>query len=109
MRDWTREERQRGSWLVVDMIGVPARAMGLLGSGASTATMTALAVAGHVKSGVGVRVNGLRDAPAPFGFYLSSEARSCARKAIELLGFGSASIRTLATDVDYRMKVDALD
>jgi glutamate/tyrosine decarboxylase-like PLP-dependent enzyme len=91
------------------MLGFPAPSMGLLVSGGSMATMTGLAVARHVKSGVDVRVNGLRDAPAPFAFYLSAEAHSCARKAIELLGFGSASIRTIATDDDYRMKVDALE
>ena len=83
--------------------------MGLLVSGGSMATMTALAVARHVKSGVDVRANGLRSAPRPFAFYMSSEAHGCARKAIELLGFGSATIRTIPISADYRMKVDALD
>lgn len=92
-----------------EMLGFPAASMGLLVSGGSMATMTALAVARHMKSGVDVRVNGLRDAPAPFAFYMSSEAHSCARKAIELLGFGSAAIRTIATGADYRMNVDALE
>ena len=32
-------------------------------------------------------MHGLRDAPAPFAFYMSSEAHSCARKAIELWGW----------------------
>jgi glutamate/tyrosine decarboxylase-like PLP-dependent enzyme len=71
--------------------------------------MTALAVARHVKSGVDVRMHGLRDAPQPFAFYMSAEAHSCARKAIELLGFGSASISTIDTDARYRMDVEALD
>jgi aromatic-L-amino-acid/L-tryptophan decarboxylase len=92
-----------------EMLGFPASSAGLLVSGGSMATMTALAVARHVKSGVDVRVNGLRDAPAPFAFYMSAEAHSCARKAIELLGFGSGSVRTIATGADYRMNVDALD
>ena len=101
-------ERQVTDWFR-EMLGFPAASMGLLVSGGSMATMTALAVARHVKSGVDVRVNGLRDAPPPFAFYMSTEAHSCARKAIELLGFGSASIRTIATGADYRMKVDALE
>jgi len=92
-----------------EMLGFPAASGGLLVSGGSMATMTALAVARHVKSGVDVRVDGLRNAPASFGFYMSSEAHSCARKAIELLGFGSAAIRTIATGADYRMNVDALE
>ena len=92
-----------------ELLGFPATSMGLLVSGGSMATMTALAVARHVKSGVDVRLNGLRDAPAPFGFYLSTEAHSCARKAIELLGFGSASVRTIATDADFRIKIGDLE
>jgi aromatic-L-amino-acid decarboxylase len=91
------------------LLGLPATSAGLLVSGGSMATMTALAVARHTKSGVDVRLNGLRDAPSPFAFYLSTEAHSCARKAIELLGFGSGSVRTIATDADFRMKVGELE
>jgi glutamate/tyrosine decarboxylase-like PLP-dependent enzyme len=101
-------ERQVLQWFR-DLLGFPATSMGLLVSGGSMATMTALAVARHVKSGVDVRANGLRDAPRPFAFYMSSEAHGCARKAIELLGFGSESIRTIPSGADYRMKVDALE
>src|SRR4051812_22502410 len=92
-----------------DLLGFPAGSAGLLVSGGSMATMTALAVARHVRSGVDVRISGLRDAPQPFAFYMSGEAHSCARKAIELLGFGSASIRTIETGDDFRMNVAALD
>jgi glutamate/tyrosine decarboxylase-like PLP-dependent enzyme len=101
-------ERQVLNWFR-DILGFPEASMGLLVSGGSMATMTGLAVARHAKSGVDVRVNGLRDAPRPFAFYLSSEAHSCARKAIELLGFGSASIRTIPAGTDYRMKIEALE
>jgi glutamate/tyrosine decarboxylase-like PLP-dependent enzyme len=91
-----------------DMLGLPSASMGLLVSGGSMATMTALAVARHVKCGVDVRVDGLRNA-APAAFYMSTEAHSCARKVIELLGFGSASVTTIGTDADYRMNVEALE
>jgi aromatic-L-amino-acid/L-tryptophan decarboxylase len=101
-------ERQVTGWFR-DMLGLPADAKGLLVSGGSMATLTALGVARHVKSGVDVRANGLRGAAQPFVFYLSSESHGCVRKAIELLGFGSASIRTIPTGSDYRMNVDALD
>ncbi|MCU1384782.1 MAG: pyridoxal-dependent decarboxylase, partial [Acidobacteria bacterium] len=92
-----------------DLLGFPAESAGLLVSGGSMATMTALAVARHMKSGVDVRADGLRNAPSPFAFYMSTEAHSCARKAIELLGFGSASVRTIPTDAAFRMNVDALE
>jgi aromatic-L-amino-acid decarboxylase len=101
-------ERQVTNWFR-EILGFPDASMGLLVSGGSMATMTALAVARHMKSGVDVRADGLREAPRPFAFYLSTEAHSCARKAVELLGLGSASIRTIPTGADYRMKIDALE
>jgi glutamate/tyrosine decarboxylase-like PLP-dependent enzyme len=101
-------ERQVLQWFKT-LLGFPAESMGLLVSGGSMATMTALVVARHVKSGVDVRADGLRSAPTPFAFYMSSEAHGCARKAIELLGFGSRSIRTIPAGADYRMPASALD
>jgi glutamate/tyrosine decarboxylase-like PLP-dependent enzyme len=101
-------ERQVTTWFR-DILGFPSESMGLLVSGGSMATMTALAVARHVKCGVDVRANGLRDAPRPFAFYMSAEAHSCARKAIELLGFGSAAIRTIPVGADYRIQIHALE
>jgi aromatic-L-amino-acid decarboxylase len=101
-------ERQVTGWFR-EMLGLPAEAKGLLVSGGSMATLTALAVARHVKSGIDVRANGLRDAAQPFAFYLSSESHACARKAIELLGFGSAAIRTIPAGSDYCMNLEALD
>jgi glutamate/tyrosine decarboxylase-like PLP-dependent enzyme len=101
-------ERQVIAWLR-EMLGFPDEAMGLLVSGGSMATLTALTVARHVKSGVAVRSSGLRGAPHPFRFYQSPEGHSCARKAVELLGFGSDAIRTIPPDGNYRMDPDALD
>jgi glutamate/tyrosine decarboxylase-like PLP-dependent enzyme len=82
--------------------------MGLLTSGGSMATLTALGVARHTKAGVDARADGLRNASA-CGFYVSSQGHSCVRKAVELLGFGSESMRTLGVDADSRMDVAALD
>jgi aromatic-L-amino-acid decarboxylase len=100
-------ERQVIAWFR-DLLGFPGESMGLLVSGGSMATMTGLAVARHVKSGVDVRADGLRRAPRPFAFYLSPEGHSCARKSIELLGFGSSTIRTIPTGSDFQMNVAAL-
>src|SRR5262245_29804393 len=101
-------ERQVLGWFR-SMLDFPSESMGLLVSGGSMATLTALAVARHVKCGLDVRADGLRAAPEPFAFYLSSEAHSCARKAIELLGFGSRSMRTVPVDGEFRIDVEALD
>ena len=101
-------ERQVTAWLR-EIVGFPPSAIGLLVSGGSMATLTALAVARHTQSGVDVRLDGLCGAPVPFAFYLSDQAHSCARKAIELLGFGSNAIRTIPCDDDYRIDVEVLD
>src|ERR1700730_3029878 len=66
-------ERQVTGWFR-EMLGLPAEAKGLLVSGGSMATLTALGVARHVKCGVDVRANGLRGAAHPFAFYLTSES-----------------------------------
>jgi len=100
-------ERQVIAWLR-EMLGFPADAMGLLVSGGSMATLTALAVARHVKSGVDVRAAGLQAATQPFAFYMTDQGHTCARKAIELLGFGANTIRMIAVDERDRMRVDDL-
>lgn len=101
-------ERQVLEWFR-SMLGFPRESMGLLVSGGSMATLTALAVARHVRSGVDVRQTGLRTAPHAFAFYRSSESHGCIQKAIELLGFGRETIRTIPVDRDFRMNVNALD
>jgi len=101
-------EREVIHWLR-EMLGFPASAVGLLVSGGSMATLTALGVARHVRSGVDVRAAGLRGAPQAFRFYQSPQGHSCARKAIELLGFGSEAICIVPTTADYRMDAAALD
>ena len=62
--------RAAGAPVVPRHARLPRTSMGLLVSGGSMATMTALAVARHVKSGVDVRADGLRGAPRPFAFYM---------------------------------------
>src|SRR5947208_9283680 len=69
-------ERQVLNWFRT-MLGLPPAATGLLVSGGSMATLTALAVARHVKSGVDVRAEGLRRAPHPFAVYLTPQAHGC--------------------------------
>src|SRR5258708_34096700 len=72
-------ERQVLQW-VRRLLGFPASSMGLLVSGGSLATMTALAVARPVKSGVVVRATGLRPPPWPVALYMSPDAPACAPK-----------------------------
>jgi glutamate/tyrosine decarboxylase-like PLP-dependent enzyme len=103
-------ERQVVRWFA-DLAGLPAGAAGLLVSGASMATLTALAVARNralSAAGVDVRSSGLQvDAPRA-RIYATAEAHGCVRKAVELLGIGSANIREIEVDHDFTMRPDDL-
>ncbi|WP_460491916.1 pyridoxal phosphate-dependent decarboxylase family protein [Dactylosporangium cerinum] len=97
-------------WLA-DLVGYPHRpGGGLLTSGASMATVVALAAARqHAagRDGVDVREDGLYGRP-PMVLYVSAEGHSCLRKAAELLGLGSRQVRIVPVDDGFRMDVDAL-
>jgi glutamate/tyrosine decarboxylase-like PLP-dependent enzyme len=91
------------------MLGFPPRSAGLLVSGGSTASLTALAVARHARAGFDVRRRGLQGAERPLVLYLSEEGHGCMRKAAELMGIGSENVRMVAVDADLRMRADDLD
>ncbi|MEV4134801.1 pyridoxal-dependent decarboxylase [Dactylosporangium sp. NPDC049742] len=97
-------------WLA-DLVGFPHRpGGGLLTSGASMATVVALAAARQRavgRDGADVREEGLYGLP-PMVLYVSAEGHSCLRKAAELLGLGSRHVRVVPVDGGFRMDVDAL-
>ena len=88
-------ERSVVRWLA-ELVGFPHEAgAGLLASGGSAATIVCLAGARQralVGAGHDVRRDGLVGAPQPVA-YVPAEAHSCIRRAWELLGLGSGSIR----------------
>lgn len=99
-------------WLM-ELVGYPVEgSTGLLVSGGSMASLTALAVARHrALQGVGrdVRTAGLQGGPGPtLVLYQSSEGHSSLRKAVELLGLGGDNLRTVPVDAEGRMRVPAL-
>jgi len=78
---------------LADLVGYPAGA-GLLVSGGSTASLTALAAARHAAAladGWDVRAEGLTDKPR-LVVYASPETHSCVRKSAELLGLGAIHV-----------------
>ncbi|NUT36333.1 MAG: aminotransferase class V-fold PLP-dependent enzyme [Hamadaea sp.] len=97
-------------WLA-ELVGFPHRpGGGLLTSGASMATVIALAAARQRAAqldGVDVREEGLYGRP-PMVLYVSAEGHSCLRKAAELLGLGNRQVRVVPVDGDFRMDVGAL-
>ncbi len=103
-------ERQVVGWLR-ELLGFPIEGVGLLVSGGSTATLTALAVARHVaahKCDFDVRVHGLQDNRRRMVVYASQEVHSSTRKAIELLGIGSANSRVIPVDESDRLRLPKL-
>ena len=88
-------ERTAVRWLA-ELVGYPhPPGGGLLTSGGSAATIVCLAGArgrAAAAAGLDVRREGLTGGP-PLLSYVPAEAHSCVRRAIELLGLGSESIR----------------
>jgi glutamate/tyrosine decarboxylase-like PLP-dependent enzyme len=93
-------ERAVVRWLA-KLVGFPhAPGAGLLTSGASVATIVCLAGArGRALQALGhdVRHDGLAGAPQLVA-YVPAEAHSCVRRALELLGLGSAAMREVPLD-----------
>ena len=101
-------ERQVLRWFA-EMLGFPGDAGGLLVSGGSMATVTALAVARHVATAGGVRDRGLARTGSPLVVYTSAEGHGCIRKAVELLGLGAEHLRAIPCDEAYRLRVPDLE
>ncbi|THA74745.1 amino acid decarboxylase [Streptomyces sp. A0642] len=103
-------ERTAVRWLA-ELVGFPhPPGAGLLTSGASMATITALAAARHRAfrdQGHDVRETGLYG-HRPMSLYVSAEAHSCLRKAAELLGLGTQYLRTVPVDSAFRMDTGEL-
>ncbi|WP_406361377.1 pyridoxal phosphate-dependent decarboxylase family protein [Streptomyces sp. NBC_01579] len=97
-------ERTAVRWLA-ELVGFPhLPGAGLLTSGASMATVVALATARHHAfrdQGHDVRETGLYG-HRPLALYVSAEAHSCLRKAAELLGLGTRYLRTVPVDAAFR-------
>lgn len=101
-------DRQVVNWLKA-MMDYPATASGTLTSGGSMANMVGLTVARNAMAGVDVRVEGITSLPQHLRFYASDQAHSCHQKAMETLGLGSRALRVVASDVDFRIDIAALE
>src|SRR3954471_24309303 len=87
--DWLRE-----------ICDLPEGAGGLFVSGGSMANLTALAAARHAK--LGDRTEGAL-------VYLSDQTHSSVARSLKVLGFAPEQIRTLPSDTDFRLPVEALE
>jgi aromatic-L-amino-acid/L-tryptophan decarboxylase len=104
-------ERAVLRWMM-ELVGYPVEGtMGLLTSGGSAATLIGLAAARQraaAEDGWNVREDGLHGTRPRLVLYMAEEGHSCIRKAAEILGLGSRSVRTVAMDADLRLDPEAL-
>ena len=98
-------ERQVLSWLV-ELMGFPADASGVLVSGGTEANINGLMAARVAKAGWDVRAEGLRAGP-PLTVYGSVETHSWILTACETMGMGRDAFRAIPTGPDYRIDVAA--
>ena len=104
----THVELQLLSWLK-SLLDYPQDASGLLVSGGSMANLVGLAVARTQASNYDVRGEGINVNKHPrLVYYSSTETHSCIRKAIELLGLGSKSLRLIPTNDDFTVNLQLL-
>jgi aromatic-L-amino-acid decarboxylase len=101
-------ERAVVSWLA-SLFGCPETAGGLMLSGGSMASLTALSAAINRSCGPSFRRGGLQSLPQPLTIYVSEQAHRCVEKDAAILGLGLDHVRRIPVDEGYRMRVDALD
>ena len=98
-------------WLMELVVFPVEGSRGLLVSGGSVATLTALGTARHwaaARAGIDVRAAGLQAGHAPLVLYTSVESHHCVARAAEVLGLGTDNIRLIPADAAFRMRVDLL-
>jgi len=91
-----------------DLFGFPQTAGGLITSGGSAANLVALTAARDHALGPAARTQGLQGRASPLIVYTSDEVHSSIDKAVSILGIGSDNLRHIATDNDFRIRMDVL-
>jgi aromatic-L-amino-acid/L-tryptophan decarboxylase len=92
-------EETATAWLC-GLMGLPGTARGILTSGGSLSSFSAIVTARHERLG---------EAFLDGRIYLSEETHHCVAKAARLAGFPRASLRTLPTDARLRLVPEALE
>jgi len=101
-------ERKLVAWLG-GLFGYPDTAGGLITSGGSMATLTALSAALYARCGDDFRRSGLQGRAKPLVLYTSIEAHRCVEKDAVILGLGLDNVRKIPVDEQFRMRVDLLE
>jgi glutamate/tyrosine decarboxylase-like PLP-dependent enzyme len=90
------------------MLGFDLGASGLLVSGASIANLIGLTVARNSKANYDIAKHGVQTAKKKFSFYGSTEMHGSIDKTIQLLGLGLNSLKKIAVNGNFEIKLDIL-
>jgi aromatic-L-amino-acid/L-tryptophan decarboxylase len=101
-------ERQVLGW-GRELVGFPAGASGLFVTGSSMANLIALLVARTAALGSGARQQGMAGSGKDLVAYASAGAHGCIAQAMEISGLGSAALRIIPVDAQFRMEIAALE
>ena len=96
-------EVQTISWLA-ELLDYPAGYDGILVSGGNMANLICF-MAARAAAAPEARAHGLRGLGVQLTGYASSETHTWINKAADVCGLGSASMRSIKVDADYRMSV----
>ena len=86
-------------------------AHGILVSGGSMASLTALAAARHraaARLGWDIRADGLQAGPR-LTLYAGGEVHACVKKSTELMGLGHRALRRIGTDTNFHVDLKELE
>jgi aromatic-L-amino-acid decarboxylase len=100
-------ERQVVEWTRA-MFGFPGEASGIFVTGTSMANLMAVLVARTSALGQSVRQHGIGNEGALLTAYTSKAAHGCITAAMDISGFGSNALRSIAVDEFHRIDVAAL-
>jgi len=100
-------ERQITEWTRT-MLGFPPGASGVFVTGTSMANLMAVWVARVSALGQDARQRGVGGEGALLTAYTSTAAHGCISKAMDLAGFGTDALRTIAVDQSHRVDVEEM-
>lgn len=94
-------------WMV-ELMGFPATASGVLTGGGTLSNILGLALARNERAGFDVREEGLQGLERRLTVYGSREVHGWATKGMEFLGLGRRAFRAIPVDADYQIDLAAL-
>lgn len=93
---------------ISSLFDFPKESGGILVSGGSVSTLTALGAAREAMF-PGITENGMHSIEKPPVLYTSKKAHASIDKAVGALGFGKKMLRKIAVDADYRIDANELE